>query len=268
MHSDSEYNSMPFTKYLSAKPAFLGACMLLFLAVTSASQAGGDEPYPSFVASYDAKANGFTIGSVEVTLTHESSGQYLYRQKSVTRGLAALFGTDESDQSSRWRFQDSSIQVLEYRSLREGGDDDDNEHLVFDWEARRVRNIGAGEHWDIEVPVGTIDRLVMQLGMLFDLRDGQTNFEYHIARQGRVKTYRFGVVGEEDIKLDNGTYRAIKVMRKEEDDDKSLVWSAPDLDYFPIRFLKHKKSGLKTELVLRKLEFSNDTGILSVKPSP
>jgi hypothetical protein len=63
-------------------------------------------------------------------------------------------------------------------------------------------------------------------------------------------------VGEETVELDSGSYRAIKVERKKDDRDRSWVWSAPELDYFPVRFLKHKKSGLKIQLTLKKLEFT------------
>jgi hypothetical protein len=238
-------------------PAF-GLAILILLSVLFAASGRADEdaPYPSFVASYDANANGLGIGTVQVSLTRIGSNEYLYEQKSVTRGIAALFGSDNATQSSRWRFHDNAIQVIEYQSQRKKGDDDDNAHLVFDWENRRVKNIGAGEQWDIALPEGAIDRLVMQLAMLLDLRKGDTVFKYQIPRQGRVKNYHFELVGEESIELDSGTYRTLKAERTDDDRDRSWVWSAPELDYFPVRFLKHKKSGIKLELVLKKLEFS------------
>jgi hypothetical protein len=219
------------------------------------AQADGPPPYPAFTATYEAKASGFKIGTVRVSLTRTGTDEYLYEQDSVTRGIAALFGSDNATESSRWRFRDKRIEVIEYRSRRKGGDDDDNAHLVFDWENRRVRNIGAGEHWDIALPEDSIDRLVMQLAMLFDLRNGETVFKYRIPRQGRIKVYDFKLVGEESVELDSGTYRALKVERMNDDRDRSWVWSAPELDYFPVRFLKHKKSGLKIQLTLKQLEF-------------
>jgi hypothetical protein len=237
----------------------LSLAMLILLSPLLCSASGlavEEAPYPSFVASYDAKANGLGIGTIQVRLTRIGGNEYLYEQKSVTRGIAALFGSDKFIESSRWRLHDNAIQVIEYRSRRKKGDDDDNAHLVFDWEKRRVKNIGAGEHWEIAVPEGAIDRLVMQLAMLFDLRNGDTVFKYQIPRQGRIKNYDFELVGEETIELDSGTYRTLKAGRTNDDRDLSWVWSAPDLDYFPVRFLKHKKSGIKIELVLKKVEFS------------
>ena len=96
----------------------------------------------------------------------------------------------------------------------------------------------------------------MQLAMLFDLREGKTVFKYRVPRQGRIKDYEFALVGEDTTELDSGSYRTLKVERTNDDRDQSWVWSAPDLDYFPVRFLKRKKNGMRMELVLRELEFT------------
>jgi len=245
----------------------LTSCVILLLAGPGSGLADENAPYPAFVAHYDANANGLGIGTVQVSLTHEGGNEYLYRQESVSTGIAALFGNDNSTQSSRWRYRDKRIQVMDYRSRRRGGDDDDNEHLLFDWKTLRVRNTGAGEHWEIPLPEDAIDRLIMQLAMLFDLRDGKTEFSYKTPRQGRIKTYEFSLVGEETLELESGSYRTLKVERTNDSKDKSLVWSAPELNYFPVRFLKHKKSGLKIELVLRKLEFLPGSHSQGIEPA-
>jgi len=108
----------------------------------------------------------------------------------------------------------------------------------------------------------------MQLAMLFDLRDGVTRFDYKVPRQGRIKDYRFALLGEEDIELTSGVYRTLKVARTNDDKDQSWVWSAPELDYFPVRFVKAKKSGIKIKLELRKLDFApfGDATSLEVAP--
>lgn len=234
----------------------LATGLLLAFSVTCRSFADDATPYPEFIAEYDASVNGIGIGTVTVSLKHEGNGHYLYRQESSSTGLVSLFTASDSLESSRWRMQDGHIAPLEYRSQRKGGDDDDNEHLLFDWDTHKVKNVGAGPHWEIDLPAGTLDRLVMQLAMLFDLRDGAKQFDYRIPREGRLKDYRFALVGEEKVELTSGAYRTLKVARTNDDKDRNLVWSAPELDYFPVRFLKDKKSGLKITLVLRKLDFA------------
>ncbi|MFQ5644767.1 MAG: DUF3108 domain-containing protein [Thiogranum sp.] len=260
-HDEKRMNQRPPGKVWRL---LLTGCFMLLMATTRPSMAGDSDPYPAFVAVYAANANGLDIGTVKVSLTHEGGNEYLYRQESVSTGIAALFGNNDSTQESRWRYRNNHIQVLDYRSRRRGGDDDDNEHLIFDWKTRRVRNTGAGEHWEITFPDGAVDRLIMQLAMLFDLQAGKTELRYQVPRQGRIKIYEFGLVGEETRELESGSYRTLKIQRKNENRDRSLVWIAPQLNYFPVRFLKHKKSGVKIELVLRKLDFlpgSDDPGI-------
>lgn len=229
--------------------------ILLVLCYTTASAAGSEDPYPEFIAYYDASANGLGIGSVEVRLTRTGADEYLYEQKMDASGLAALFGPGSSSESSRWRYLDNRIQVIEYRSQQDGGDDEANARLSYDWDALRVKNTGAGKHWDIEMPEDTIDRLVMQLAMLFELRDGKTTFSYRFPRKGRIKQYDFKLVGEDTTELDMGSYRTLKVARTDDKKDKSWVWIAPQLDYFPVRFVKQKKTGVKIDLRLRKVEF-------------
>jgi len=235
----------------------LAAGLLLGLSVAGPCAAADTaQPYPEFIAEYDASVNGIGIGTVTVTLKDAGNGEYLYRQESSSSGLMSLFTASDSLEISRWTLRDGHIAPLEYQSRRKGGDDDDNEHLLFDWDTHKVRNVGAGPHWEIDLPEGTVDRLVMQLAILFDLRDGAHEFGYRIPREGRLKEYRFALVGEDKVELTAGAYRTLKVERTNDDNDKNVVWSAPELDYFPVRFLKHKKSGLKITLSLRKLDFA------------
>jgi len=256
------------TEMLYRITLLMAAGLALLLAGTGRSFGEGDPPYPEFVAYYDASASGFGIGTVTVSLTHEAGGRYLYTQETRSSGIVSWFSSEDAVETSRWQLQDGVIQPLEYQSQRKGGDDDDNEHLIFDWENGKVRNIGAGEHWEIDLPPGTLDRLVIQLAMLFDLRGGATRFDYQIPRQGRLKDYRFALVGEDDIDLTPGVYHTLKVARTNDDKDQSWVWSAPELDYFPVRFQKKKKGGINMKLELRKLDFApfGDTTTLEVAP--
>jgi hypothetical protein len=256
------------TKMLHRMTRLLIVGLVLLMAGTGRSFGDGEAPYPEFIAHYDASASGFGVGSVTVSLKHEGGGRYLYTQETKSSGIASWFSAEDAVETSHWQLKDGRIEPLEYQSQRKGGDDDDNEHLIFDWGKHKVRNVGAGPHWEIDLPPGTLDRLVLQLAMLFDLRDGATRFDYQIPRQGRIKDYRFALMGEEDINLTPGAYHTLKVGRTNDDKDQSWVWSAPELDYFPVQFLKKKKSGITIELELRKLDFApfGDAKTLEVAP--
>jgi hypothetical protein len=236
--------------------AWLTPLLLALLLNASAAHADGEEPYPEFVADYAISVNGIKVGKARFRLEHLGTDEYLYESEATKTGLGRLLGSDKATERSRWRFVDGSIRALEYQARNPEGDDDDNAHLIFDWGARKVQNRGAGEHWRIAMPEGTLDQMVMQLAILLDLRSGERELRYPVATRGRIKQYRFEVVGEDRTELPFGDYRTLKLARTDDERDQSWIWSAPKLDYFPVRFLKRKESGLKTEILLQRLELS------------
>jgi len=229
--------------------------MPLVLAFMSPAAATDSQPYPEFTAVYDARKNGMRIAEASFSLRRLGNGDYVYQRKLTSVGFASLFGKKVSTATSRWRFTNDWIQVLEYQSSNEDGAADDNLHLIFNWETAHVKNVSTADPWQTKMPAGTLDKLVMQLALLFELRGGSTEFQYPVAHEGRIKQYRFKQTGEEKIELPMGEYNTLVVERLDDDRDKTRIWSVPELNYFPVRFHEHKKSGVEKELSLRKLEF-------------
>ena len=253
------YVDMKINLCVAAKPCLanylqllIGPLMLAFLSTASATDG---QPYPEFEAIYDARVNGIPIAEASFSLHKLDNGDFVYQQKSTSVGIASLFGKKLSIASSRWRFADNRIQALEYQSSDEDGDADANLHLIFNWKTARVKNVSTVDPWQTSMPKGTLDKLLMQMALLFELRDGSTEFQFPVAHQGRIKQYRFKQTGKERIELPIGAYDTLIVERLDDDRDKSKIWSAPELNYFPLRFLKLKKSGIEIELSLRQVEF-------------
>ena len=227
----------------------------LMLAFLSPAMATDSQPYPEFTAVYDARVNGIPVAEASYSLHRRDNGDYVYRREMTSVGVASWFGRTVSIATSRWRFTDNWIQVLEFQSSNEDGDADDNLHLIFDWQSAQVKNVSTADPWQTEMPEGTLDKLVMQMALLFELRDGNTEFRYPVAHQGRIKHYRFKQTGMETIKLPMGEYSALIVERLDDDRDQTRIWSVAELNYLPVRYLKHKKSGIKLELSLRQVRF-------------
>jgi hypothetical protein len=227
----------------------------LLLAFLSPASATDSQPYPEFTAVYDARVDGFLVAEASFSLHRLDNGDYVYQRKITSVGVASLFGRKVSTATSRWRFTNNWIQVLEFQSSYQDGDGDDNLHLIFDWETALVKNVSTTDPWQTKMPEGTLDKLIMQLALLFELRDGITEFQYPVAHEGRIKHYRFKQTGKEIIRLPTGEYNALIVERLDDDRDKTSIWSVAELNYFPVRFLEHKKSGVIKELLLRKLTF-------------
>jgi len=245
--------SVPATSFPGSYLQLLfGALILAMLSPVSATDS---QPYPEFEAVYDVRVNGFPIAEASFGLHQLDNGDFIYQQKSTPVGIASFLGEKASSASSRWRFTNNRIQALEYRSSKEDGDADDNLHLIFNWETAYVENVSTAGPWQTRMPEDTLDKLVMQMALLFELREGMTEFRYPVAHEGRIKQYRFKQNGKEKVALSMGEYDTLIVERLDEDRDNSKIWSAPELNYFPVRFLTIKQSGMEIELSLRKLEF-------------
>jgi hypothetical protein len=243
--------------YYTAALPWVAWLWLLFVSDAVAA----DPRIPMFNARYDVKLNGIRVAKAEFSLSSRGGNEFVYSQSSRSTGLAALFGSQSVDESSRWELTPQGIRPIRYRYEREGGDDDDDRHveLIFDWSSHRVENRVQGQPWSMAIPDGTLDKLLVQVAMLMDLRSGEREFTYPVADGGRLKHYAFAVVGEETIELPDGDHHTIKIQRTDDDRDQTYIWAAPDLQYMPVRFMKLKKSGLKYEMRLR--EFSRNTEI-------
>jgi hypothetical protein len=227
----------------------------LMLAFLSPASATDNQPYPEFTAVYDARMNGIRIAEASFSLHKLDNGDYVYQRTLTSVGVASLFGKKVSTATSRWRFTNNRIQVLEYQSSNEDGDAEDNLHLIFNWETAHVKNVSTADPWQTKMPAGTLDKLVMQLALLFELRDGRTEFQYPVAHQGRIKQFRFKQTEKGKIELPMGEYNTLIVERLDDDRDRTRIWNVPELNYFPVRFLEQKKSGVQKELLLREVKF-------------
>ncbi len=234
--------------------------LLLFLfsfsMLAQASENSVVQPYPEFTARYDVRVNNIKVGESVFSLSRLENNEYLYKQRTKSTGFAAMFLSESGKNTSRWRYNENGIQVLEYRSKRKGGDADDNVHLIFDWDAMIVTN-HKEPNWSIEVPNGALDSMVMQLAMLLQLRDGQKQFEFNVVRgDGAIKIYQFATTGAATTTIMGNDFKTIELSRTNDSKDVSRVWSAPDLHYFPVRFLKEKSMGIEIEMLLTDIQFS------------
>jgi len=231
--------------------------LALAVALHSAPVRAEAIPLPApFSAVYDVRTNGLRVGTVTVSLASAEGDEHLLTRESTGGGLFSLVAPKLRIEASRFRLVDGAIQALEYRSRREGGDDDDNAWLVFDWEAGRVINRGAGRHWEVPLTAGEIDPLLMALEIMMDLRRGDHVLRYRVPHQGGIKTYTFAVRGEETVSLDSGNQPSVLIERTDDDRDETSIWSAPALDFLAVKILKRRKWAVDTELRLRSLDLA------------
>lgn len=161
-----------------------------------------------------------------------------------------------SSESSRFQLHQARIRPLHYHYQRKVLGKKREATLSFDWDALSVLNEVKKIPWSMTIPADAHDKLSYQLQLRHDLAAGATELSYAVADGGRLKTYRFEVLGKETIQSPAGDFVSLKVQRvRDEDNDReTLIWFAPERDYAIVRLLQVEPDGKRYELLLKKLE--------------
>ena len=215
----------------------LAAVMLL-----SAATAGAAQPLPDFQATYKLSRGAMKIGNSTIELINGSDGDYTYRSRSWPVRWVGWFLKDRLSETSQGKIGESGIQPVSYHYQRSGGSREREASLAFDWEQGIVENDVEESRWKMEIPPGTLDKLVSQLGMMLALSKGKTDITFKIADGGKLKDYRFAKVGEETLQLPAGTFDTVKLIKVRENNKReTYIWCAPELNYLPVRIWQREK---------------------------
>jgi len=229
---------------------------LLLLALAGTVQGRAQLP-PEFRAHYSAHKGSFRIAESTVELEHDGGERYVYR--SITRpvGLLAVFRDDEVIEHSVWMLHEGRIRPLRYRYIHKNSDKNRNVSLEFDWAEQRVANTAQGHTWTMPVPPGTLDKFSVRLAVMMDLAAGAAApLEYPIADGGKLKHWRFAVLGTETVNTPAGTFDAVKLqrLRRRDKERETYLWCAPALDYLLVRMEHVEEDGSRYHLELDRVE--------------
>ena len=236
------FDSLPpviATLSLRRRAALIGVCWSV-LGGLSAQGVGT----LSFEARYLVAAGGLEIGSATVALDCEED-RYRYSSHSRITGVAAWLTKGDVVQESRGELRGLEVRPLRYRYERRGRGGDRTSKLVFDWARQRAEERTGEQHRALDVEAGTLDKLSVDLAAMLDLMSGKRRMEYVVADHGRLRKYRYQVIGEETVHVLAGTFDTLKLERvRLGKDTRILVWVAPEIDYLPVRIEQHKGMGL------------------------
>jgi hypothetical protein len=206
-----------------------------------------------FTASFSVWRGAIPLGNLELRFSLDEDEGYSYNAHTRPGLLAGLFSGDEVIEESRGRLGIKHVQPDNY-SYYETRNREDNAEVHFDWPAKKAYTSSGGITWAQEITAGTQDRLSQQLMVRLELAQGEQDLSYQVADGGKLKHYRFQVVGEEPIETPYGPLHCLKVQRsKEQRPPDYTIWFAPKLDYLPVRIERDQSSG-RYRMVLEKLE--------------
>ena len=221
------------------RTVLLGTFLLLAAVRLLAATPGATEAPVPFEARYELRANGIVVGERTLRLGRDGAGDFRLEALTEPRGLGKLFHARNLREFSRFRIEAGRLRPLEYDYRREGRKPR-HVHLLFDWDAHRVTNDIDGNRWQMSIPEGTLDKLLVQLAIARDLASGDREaYRYAIADGGKLKTFRFVIEGSETIETPAGRFATVKLLRKRHDHDRTTrLWCADRLGYLPVRILQ------------------------------
>lgn len=163
-------------------------------------------PIPPHRAEYLLTRDGLPFGVMTMELTVAADGGYRYLAKTEPHAALALVRqalelSDDPSQTeeSNGRLIEGRFRPDAYRFHRQGGETGRTLDLRFDWERGRAFMKSEGKPWSMEVPATTQDKLSVLLTLRQDLKQSEGEHRYSVADGGRLKTYRFQVVGTESM---------------------------------------------------------------------
>jgi hypothetical protein len=189
-------------------------------------------PVP-FTAHYTLSKGIIDFGRTTRSLKLEKNGEYLFESDTEATGMFAWLLKGHIRERSYWRYKDGNVIPEKYIYERTGKKKRHVE-LTFDWDKLTVINNINSDPWQMDIKPGTLDKLVYQVSLMLDLKQGKREFFYHIADGGKLKTYHIVTLGEEDVETPIGTFKTVKVTRAD-DKHTTILWCAEQLSYLPVK---------------------------------
>jgi len=232
------------------------AYIFFLLALTCQAAFASGPSIPPFRAAYQLSHNGVEIGHVDLTVEAITSEQYKLSSKTESSGLLSFLRDDDVVETSLFEMTNTLIRPITYQYSEQLGNGTKNIQLAFDWQKLSVSNTSKGESWQMKIHLGVIDKALMQIALMHDLKQLKKNLNYQVADGGRLKTYAFTYQGEELININNKPYQTVRLARKK--DNKSQIttyWCAKSLHMLPVLLTREKKYGtFKMELISASFE--------------
>lgn len=213
-----------------------------------------DAALPEFSAQYQLTRNGFAIGETHASLQIQTDGTFLYELRTDPSGILAWLTNTRVQERTAWTMQGEELLPLQYTYQRVVGGKERSVRQTFDWEQGVVRADIEGKSREITVPDGTLDKLLVQLALMLDLQAQSQDLEYRIVDDGKLKIYRFRIIGRERITTPMGDFDTLKVARIQEGRNRStMLWCAPELRYLPVR-IDQVEDGVNYSMSVRSVQ--------------
>lgn len=231
--------------------SFLGMTLLLASACNSASA------LEAFEARFAVSRNDKALGTMDMRLTAPAPGQWLFVSRTEgQKGLAGFLGVSIEERSElveserglttqSYSYQQDMVGRHRKRQLKVGADG-------------AVAESEGDKSWNYSLVRPVFDKHAVVLGIaerLATQSEAGSVFDLPVASKGKVESWRFLVVGEEDVETPKGTIKAVRVERMRENADrKTASWHAASMGYLPVKVEQTEPDGERISSVLQSYQ--------------
>jgi hypothetical protein len=212
-------------------------------------------PIGDFEATYIANVKAIS-GKLRISMEKISDDRYRFSYSVRAGRFWNFFFRGKLEEHSIFEVNDGRPNTLEYELHNTIGSKPRNGEYVFDWADQQVSGWYKGEAVNLPTEPGLIDRSLLQLVLMWDLKNGKLQEEYSILDRDEISHVKVVRVGEEIIQLPSrAKYETVIISRISPDqEDVSTIWLAPMLGYLPVKLAQYTDGEQVFEAELIRLE--------------
>lgn len=211
-----------------------------------------------FKANYKVFRKGSELGEAYRQLL-KIGDQYVFETDSK---ISWLFLADNRHERSTFKVTDDGVFTpLSYDYKRTGTGRDRITKIEFGPTA--ITTSYKSKDYSFDPKPGILDPQLYQLVMQQQLISGKTEFEYQLIRRGKLISYNFKTVANEEINLPYGKIATIRLERiRKKSRRKTIIWVAPSLNYTMVKMTQYKDGKEQADLQLSWLKFEGEKPVL------
>lgn len=229
------------------RPVFISLLMLVCSGVAFAV----DTPLQPFHADYQVLRNGKELGHATLTLRPLDSGTWEFSsQTHGTAGIAALVGLDVVEKST-FRWNAGKPLGLHYSYAQKAAIKSRNITIDFYWPEKTAATHDNGKVRSLALDAPAMDRNLVTLALMADLKSGIGDFSYHIVEKDKISDQHYVQSGRETLALPAGSIEAVKIERDRGGGKlRTTSWFAPQRGFLPVQIEQVEKNG---EMIVMRL---------------
>ena len=171
----------------------------------------------------------------------------------VPAGMAKILVHGTIVETSGFETAADGIVPTHYVSSDTLSRDETQTDISFDWSTGAVTGTVNEQHIESVLEDLAHDRVSIQYELMYDLKNGGASETYILFDVDRLKTLNVTTIGEKQVKVPAGNFKALGVQHQAEGSSRiTTLWCVEELDYLPVIIEQHRKGKLRMRATLRE----------------